>query len=168
MREAADQPEEAQQFRIPKPSASEADRDSALEPATCDGIIHRAWFGDNPPSGTAPWYSRHCPCAIQITTLRTIPLAALQILAEIATKTYDCRTTECTCTGNHPRPWPKSLRCRENRWTPKQWCTGTAVHLATERRTSHRLALCHSTPWFVLAYLRFERCAGAGLLSVAR
>jgi hypothetical protein len=47
------------------------------------------------------------------------PARSGQILAEIATKPCDYRTTECTCTGNHPRPWSKSLRCRENRWTPK-------------------------------------------------
>jgi hypothetical protein len=44
--------------------------------------------------------------------LRTILLAAVQILAEIATKPCDYRTPEWTCTGNHPRPWPKSLSWR--------------------------------------------------------
>jgi hypothetical protein len=33
----------------------------------------------------------------------------LQILEEISTKPDDRRMTECTCTGNHPHPWPRWL-----------------------------------------------------------
>jgi hypothetical protein len=65
--------------------------------------------------------------AIWVSISRQILLAAVQILSEIATKPCDYRTTECTCTGNHPRPWSSGHGTFTGTYSSNPDGTGTAT-----------------------------------------